>query len=103
MGNKWFRTYFKSASAGVDEIFPALLQQGFFLEPLTKIFTASLVFGYIPKEWQNVKILFILKTGRDELYELAKSYRPISLASFFLKTMERLVDHFISLMQRQFN
>jgi hypothetical protein len=34
------------------------------------------------------------KPGRD-LYELAESFRPISLTSFYLKTMERLVDSYI--------
>jgi hypothetical protein len=38
-----------------------------------------------------VRVIFIPKPGRDS-YELAKSFRPISLTSFFLKTMERLVD-----------
>jgi hypothetical protein len=38
-----------------------------------------------------VKVIFIPKPGRTS-YELAKSFRPISLTSFLLKTMERLVD-----------
>jgi hypothetical protein len=41
-----------------------------------------------------VRVIFIPKPGRD-LYELAKSFGPISLTSFFLKTMERLVDSYI--------
>jgi hypothetical protein len=40
-----------------------------------------------------VRVIFIPKQGRDS-YELAKSLRPISLTSFFLKTMERLVDSY---------
>jgi Reverse transcriptase (RNA-dependent DNA polymerase) len=39
-----------------------------------------------------VKVIFIPKPGRDS-YEMAKAFRPISLTSFFLKTMERIVDH----------
>jgi hypothetical protein len=34
---------------------------------------------------------FIPKLGRIS-YELAKSFRPISLTSFLLKTMERLFE-----------
>jgi hypothetical protein len=34
-----------------------------------------------------------VKPGRDS-YELAKSFRPISRTSFFLKKIERLVDSF---------
>jgi Reverse transcriptase (RNA-dependent DNA polymerase) len=39
--------------------------------------------------WRNVKSIFIPKPGRTS-YESAKSYRPISLTSIFLKTLERL-------------
>jgi hypothetical protein len=59
--------------------------------PLVKIFTACLALGYIPEAWQRVSVIFIPKPGRT-LYELAKSFRPISLTFFLLKTMERLVD-----------
>jgi hypothetical protein len=38
-----------------------------------------------------VRVIFIPKPERSS-YELAKSFRPISLTSFLLKTMERLVD-----------
>jgi hypothetical protein len=40
---------------------------------------------------QLVRVLFIPKPGRSS-YELAKSFRPISLTSFLLNTMERLMD-----------
>jgi hypothetical protein len=35
---------------------------------------------------QRVRVIFIPKPGRT-LYELAKSFRPMSLTSFLLKTM----------------
>jgi hypothetical protein len=57
-------------------------------------FAACLAYGYIPLAWRAVRVIFIPKPGRDS-YELAKSFRPISLTSFFLKTMERLVDSYI--------
>jgi hypothetical protein len=38
--------------------------------------------------------LFIPKPGRNS-YELVKSFRPMGLTSFFLKTMERLVDSYM--------
>jgi hypothetical protein len=41
-----------------------------------------------------VRVIFIPKPGRT-LYELAKSFRPISQTSFLLKTMEKLVDQSI--------
>jgi hypothetical protein len=58
---------------------------------ITKIFAACLAYGYIPLAWRAVMVKFIPKSGRDS-YELAKSFRDISLTSFFLKTMESLVD-----------
>jgi hypothetical protein len=53
-----------------------------------------LAYGYIPLAWRAVRVIFIPKSGRDS-YELAKSFKPISLTSFFLKTMEKLVDSYI--------
>ena len=39
-------------------------------------------------------MVFIQKAGKSS-HSTAKDYRPISLSSFLLKTMERLIDHFI--------
>jgi hypothetical protein len=61
---------------------------------LTYIFAACLAYGYIPIAWRAVRVILIPKSGRDS-YELAKSFRPISLTSFFFKTMEKLVDSYI--------
>lgn len=47
--------------------------------------------GYIPSLWQEVKVVFIPKPGRPS-YEEAKNHRPISLTSFLLKTLERIID-----------
>jgi hypothetical protein len=41
-----------------------------------------------------VRVILISKSGRTS-YELAKSFRPIRLESFLLKTMERLLDQSI--------
>lgn len=54
------------------------------------IFRASLSFGFIPKAWQEVKVVFIPKPGKDS-YALAIC-RPISLSFFLLETMEGIVD-----------
>jgi hypothetical protein len=80
-------------TAGEDGIFPALLHHGIetLVAPLYKIFTTCLVFYYIPKAWQKFKIILIPKL-RLESYKLAKSFRPISLTSFLMKTMEGLAD-----------
>jgi hypothetical protein len=48
MGLNGFGSY---KTAGEDEIFPGLLQQGIEVVPLCTILTASLAFGYNSKAW----------------------------------------------------
>jgi hypothetical protein len=61
---------------------------------LVRFFRACLATGYVLTAWCQVKVVFIPKPGKDT-YGGPKGYRPISLTSFLLKTMERLVDRFI--------
>lgn len=85
---------FKAYKAeGEDGIFPALLQKGkkHIMPHLINIFKASLRWAYIPKCWRSAKICFLPKPGKDN-YDEPKSYRPISLMSFVLKTLEKLID-----------
>ncbi len=49
--------------------------------------------GHIPKPWWDVREVLIPKPGRE--LSLAKFYRPISLSSAMLKTLERLMDKFL--------
>ena len=83
-------------SPGMDGIFPALLQQGqeILIPYLIKIFRTCLATGFVPAAWREVKVVFIPKPGRS-VYCGPRDYRPISLTSFLLKTMERLVDRFL--------
>jgi hypothetical protein len=53
-----------------------------------------MAYGFIPMAWRQVKVTFIPKPGKLD-YTEAKAYRPISLSSFLLKTMEKLVDRHI--------
>ena len=82
-------------SAGVDGVFPALLQHAndCVIEILKKIFRACIAFGYIPRLWRQVKVVFIPKPGKNT-YDEAKSFRPISLTSYLLKTLEKLIYQF---------
>lgn len=81
---------------GSDGIFPALLQQGLDLlsSPLVKIFRACLAIGYVPDFWKSVRVIYIPKAGRAQ-HVRPKDYRPISLTSFLLKCLEKLVDRYI--------
>jgi hypothetical protein len=91
--NNTFLTY---RSPGMDGIFPALLQQGqrIVIPRLVKIFCACLAMGYVPAIWRQVKVVFIPKPRKNS-YIGPRDFRPISLTSFLLKTLERLVDMYV--------
>ena len=61
------------------------------VEILVIIFQASLSLGYTPKQWRKSKVIFIPKAGKVD-YTEAKSFRPITLASFVFKTLERVIS-----------
>ena len=83
-------------SPGMDGILPALLQQGreIVIPYLIRIFRACLAKGYVPAIWCQVKVVFIPKPGSNS-YTGPRDFRPISLTSFLLKIMERLVDRYL--------
>jgi hypothetical protein len=87
-------TFAPYKSPGVDGIFPVLLQEGreVLIPHLVRIFRACLATGYVPRIWRQVKFVFIPKPGRNSY---CGPNRPISLTSFLLKTMERLVARFL--------
>ena len=80
-------------SPGPDGIYPVLLQKDLdVLEiPLKKIFRACIALGYVPVAWRVSRVAFIPKGGRVG-HSVPKDYRPITLMSFMVKTLERLVD-----------
>jgi hypothetical protein len=53
-----------------------------------------MAYGFIPTAWRQVKVTFIPKPGKLD-YTEDKGYCPISLSSFLLKTIEKLVDKHI--------
>ena len=61
---------------------------------LLRIYRVCLSTGYVPAIWRQVKVVFISKPGRNS-YSGPRDFRPIKLKSFFLKTMERLVDGYL--------
>ena len=91
-----FSTMSPYKSPGEDGIFPALLQKGgkYILNPICNIYRASLACCYIPLAWRNARVTFIPKPGKMD-YTVAKSFRPISLTSFLLKGLEKLVDRYL--------
>lgn len=61
---------------------------------LIKITKGSLVTGHIPSPWRRAKVIFIPKVGKKDTTD-PKSFRPISLTSFILKTMEKVIDNYL--------
>ena len=83
-------------SGGDDGIFPALLQKALpIVTPIILgIYRACLRFGYVPMPWRLAKVVFIPKPGKPS-YAVPKAFRPISLTSFMLKGLERILDRYV--------
>ena len=77
-------------SPGEDGIFPALLQKHI-LHIICQIYRASIACCYTATAWRVARVTFLLKPGKSD-YTGPKSFRPISLTSFLLKGLEKLVD-----------
>ena len=54
---------------------------------------ASLTLGYVRKARRGARVIFIPKAGKNG-WTSPKDFRPISLTSFVLKTVKRLVDRY---------
>jgi len=50
--------------------------------------------AYLPYQWHTYRVVFLPKPGCTD-YTLAKSFHPISLSSYLLKMIERLIDKYI--------
>ena len=81
---------------GVDGITPSMMQEGWaVLSPVFhQLCLGCLELGTIPSGWRETKLVFIPKTGRVDL-DNPKAYRPISLTSFQLKTLERVILNYL--------
>lgn len=83
-------------AAGHDGITPIMIQKTLddIVPILVNVFRASLRMGYIPVGWRKVNVVFIPKPGHVN-QSAPSAFRPISLSSFFLKILERLLEWFI--------
>ena len=79
-------------ACGQDGIKPIVLQNlpKRVLECLVKVLTACVTLAYTPKTWRTSIVQFIPKPGKPDKTD-PRAYRPISLMSYLLKTLERLV------------
>lgn len=89
---KAIRRFSPYKKSGPDNIYPCMLQYAIdeVAPILQEIYKFSMKTGYIPKKMLQIKVIFLPKPGKAS-YKEASSYRSISLMSFLLKTMERLI------------
>ena len=83
-------------AAGPEDIQPTFLKalgQEARSELLT-LFTMSFNTGKFPQEWQNAVIIPLLKSGKPS--SKVASFRPVSLTSCIIKTLERMIAARIS-------
>ena len=95
--NRAIRSFKSYKAAGADGIHPQMLKNAGpkLTYILRNLLRGSLKTGTIPDLWKTANVVFIPKPGKDS-YELPKSFRPISLTSFLLKTMEKVIDYHLS-------
>jgi hypothetical protein len=83
-----------------DGIFLVLLQEDLkvLMRPMMEIYTygTCIALRYIPISWRVVRVIFTPTPGHNN-YTPAKSFCPISLTYFLLKTLKRLVDRYKSI------
>lgn len=83
-------------SPGPDGIFSKMLQ--ILINKITpilvEVYTMCIKTNTIPNKWKEVKVVFIPKAGKVN-HSKAKDYRPISLSSFLMKVLERILDEYI--------
>lgn len=84
----------ENKSQGPDKIHPKVLKElkHFISTPLAEIFNRSLEDGKLPQEWKEANITAIYKKGSKSD---PGNYRPVSLTSIVVKTLEKLVRNSI--------
>ena len=81
-------------ASGPDNIPPRVLKECAMelALPLTIFFNFTLSRGNIPTDWKVANVVPIFKSGKNNM---ADNYRPISLTSVVVKTLERLIHKHI--------
>lgn len=83
-------------SPGPDGIYPALLQKAEeeILGLQTRPIRARLTLGYVSEAWRDTRVLFKLKARRSS-YNSPKDFKQISLTSFILIAMKKIIDRYL--------
>lgn len=77
---------------GIDNIKPIVLKHlpQKAINRLVEIYRACVSLKYTPKCWRTSKVVFMFKPGKTDKSH-PRSYRPLSLTSFFFKNLEKTV------------
>ena len=77
---------------GPDGLKPIILQNlnSKAISRLLQIYNSCITNSYTPQTWRQSRTIFIPKLNKED-YTNVRAFRPISLTSFLLKTLERLV------------
>ena len=87
-----FKSFKGFKAPGLDKLRPVVLKHldEKTMERISVLYNISLSLEYIPKVWRGAKVILIPKSGKDE-YNDPRAFRPITLSSFILKGLERVV------------
>ena len=79
-------------SPGPDGAYPKMIKEALpsIMEFTKNLFKESIKTGIIPAEWKQTKVVFIEKPNKED-YTDPNNLRPISLSSFFLKSLEKII------------
>ena len=89
-------TFGSKKAPGPEDIKPIVLKNSTqtLYEQITHLIKLSLQTGYTPTRWRDMKAIFLVKKGKKDDTD-PKSFRPITLSNFILKTAERLIQWFL--------
>ena len=94
---RWTISTFEPYKApGSEGICPELLQKSMKVLALAlcKLWSDYVTMGYIPNWWQEERVVFRPKAEQAPL-ETVEDFRKISLTSFFLLPLKRLIDRYL--------
>ena len=96
MVKRAFETFGKNKTPGPDGFSPAVLKQFpiSLNNVIAHVYELCIHNAYTPKKWRDMKTIFLPKPGK-EVYETAKSFRPICLSNFLLKALEKIIKLYI--------
>lgn len=99
-----FKSFEQFKTPGPDGIRPIMLQKldEKFIERIEVIYKISLELSHIPLPWRVSGLKFLKKGGKRN-WSSPRSYRPVALGSFLLKTLEKLMLNKLNSSTLKFN